>query len=106
VLECIPAELASLASAELGVPTIGIGAGPGCDGEIQVLHDILGLGGDFTPRHAKRYAEVGDVIRDAVAAYAADVRAREFPGEAQTTHMDAAAFVEVKSPRRKGVRRA
>jgi 3-methyl-2-oxobutanoate hydroxymethyltransferase len=106
VLECIPAELASLASSELAVPTIGIGAGPGCDGEIQVLHDILGLGGDFTPRHAKRYAEVGDVIRDAVASYAEDVRAREFPGEAQTTHMDAAAFAEVASPRRKGVRRA
>jgi 3-methyl-2-oxobutanoate hydroxymethyltransferase len=106
VLECIPAELAALASGELEMPTIGIGAGAGCDGEIQVLHDILGLGGDFTPRHARRYAEVGDVIRDAVTAYVEDVRTREFPGEAQTTHMDAVALAEVEAARRTAVRRA
>jgi 3-methyl-2-oxobutanoate hydroxymethyltransferase len=95
VLECIPAELASLVSAGLEVPTIGIGAGVGCDGEVQVFHDLLGLGGDFTPRHAKRYAELGAAVRDAVAAYAADVRSGAFPGEEQTTHMDAAALGEV-----------
>jgi 3-methyl-2-oxobutanoate hydroxymethyltransferase len=106
VLECIPAELASLVSVEIDVPTIGIGAGAGCDGEIQVLHDILGLGGDFTPRHSKRYAHVGDIVREAVAAYADDVRSRAFPGEDQTAHMDAQALAEVGSALRKGVRRA
>lgn len=97
VLECIPAELAALASAEIDIPTIGIGAGAGCDGEVQVYHDLLGLGGDFTPRHAKRYAEIGDAIREAVATYAEDVRSGAFPGEAQTVHMDAAALAEVRS---------
>jgi 3-methyl-2-oxobutanoate hydroxymethyltransferase len=106
VLECIPAELASLASAELAVPTIGIGAGAGCDGEVQVLHDLLGLGGGFTPRHARRYAEIGDAVREAVSAYADDVRERAFPGEAQTVHMDAGVLAEVETTRRKRVRRA
>lgn len=95
VLECIPAELAQLASTMLAIPTIGIGAGAGCDGEVQVFHDILGLGGEFTPRHAKRYAEIGAAVREAVEAYADEVRAGAFPAEEQTTHMDAAAFAEV-----------
>lgn len=89
VLECVPAELAEIASKELSIPTIGIGAGAGCDGEVQVFHDLLGLGGDFTPRHARRYAELGAAAREAVTAYAADVRLRTFPAEGQSTHMDA-----------------
>lgn len=105
VLECIPAELASMAGAELAVPTIGIGAGAGCDGEVQVFHDLLGLGGDFTPRHAKRYAELGEAVRAAVSAYSADVRSGTFPGEAQTTHMDAAALGELTARRAGSVRR-
>ncbi len=105
VLECIPAEIAAIASADLDIPTIGIGAGAGCDGEVQVFHDLLGLGGDFTPRHAKRYAELGDAAREAVAAYAADVRMGTFPGEGQTTHMDAAALGEVRARREGRVRR-
>jgi 3-methyl-2-oxobutanoate hydroxymethyltransferase len=92
VLECIPGELARMVSEELAIPTIGIGAGVGCDGEVQVFHDLLGLGGDFTPRHAHRYAELGEAVRDAVAAYAADVRSGAFPAEAQTTHMAPAVF--------------
>jgi 3-methyl-2-oxobutanoate hydroxymethyltransferase len=104
VLECIPAELAALASSEIAVPTIGIGAGAGCDGQVQVFHDLLGLGGDFTPRHAKRYAEVGNAIRDALEAYADDVRDGAFPGEAQSTRMDSAALSEVKRARRRGLR--
>jgi 3-methyl-2-oxobutanoate hydroxymethyltransferase len=88
VLECIPAELASRVSELLTIPTIGIGAGAGCDGQVQVFHDLLGIG-DFTPRHAKRYAEVGSLIREAVSAYADDVRDRVFPEDAQTTHADA-----------------
>ena len=87
VLELVPAELAALISEELTIPTIGIGAGGGCDGQVQVFHDILGLG-DFTPKHAKRYAEVGTAITRAVAAYVADVRSGAFPAEAQTSHLD------------------
>jgi len=87
VLECIPAELAERASALVAVPTIGIGAGAGCDGQVQVFHDILGLG-DYLPRHAARYADVGSVIRDAVTEYAQDVRGGAFPREANSTHVD------------------
>lgn len=94
VLELVPAELAGLVSEELTIPTIGIGAGAGCDGQVQVYHDLLGLG-DFTPKHAKRYAEAGEVIRRAVTAYAADVRAGEFPGEAQSSHLDAEVVAEL-----------
>lgn len=94
VLELVPAELAALISEELTIPTIGIGAGAGCDGQVQVFHDILGLG-DFTPRHAKRYAEVGTAITKAVAAYAADVRSGAFPAEAQLTHLDPEVVAEL-----------
>jgi len=94
VLELVPAELAALVSEELDIPTIGIGAGAGCDGQVQVFHDLLGLG-TFTPKHAKRYAEVGAAITKAVAAYTADVRAGAFPGEAQLSHLDAAVVAEL-----------
>jgi 3-methyl-2-oxobutanoate hydroxymethyltransferase len=86
VLECIPSELANRVSELLTIPTIGIGAGVGCDGQVQVFHDLLGLG-EFVPRHAKRYTDVGQAITDAVSAYVEDVRARSFPGEPQTTHV-------------------
>ncbi|HEX9092558.1 MAG TPA: 3-methyl-2-oxobutanoate hydroxymethyltransferase [Coriobacteriia bacterium] len=105
VLECIPAELAAVASGELTIPTIGIGAGAGCDGEVQVFHDLLGLGGEFVPRHAGRYADLGQEIRSAVSKYAEDVRAGTFPGEAQTTHMDARALEELRAGRAGTVRR-
>lgn len=87
VLECIPAELATRVSEMLTIPTIGIGAGAGCDGQVQVFHDLLGIG-EFLPRHAKRYADVGVVITSAVEQYAADVRGGAFPEEGQTTHVD------------------
>lgn len=106
VLECIPAELATIASAELGIPTIGIGAGGGCDGEVQVFHDLLGLGGDFTPRHARRYAEIGDAVRGAVSAYADDVRAGDFPADAQSTRMDPHALQELEKARTRKIRPA
>ncbi len=93
VLECVPAEIAERASALLSIPTIGIGAGAGCDGQVQVFHDILGLG-DFTPRHAKRYAQLGDAIVSAVSAYADDVRGHAFPGAEQTTHVGAEVLAE------------
>lgn len=93
VLECIPAELARRVSALLAIPTIGIGAGVGCDGQVQVFHDVLGLG-EFVPKHAKRYADLGSEITRAVSAYADDVRGGVFPGEEQTTHVDSAIVVE------------
>jgi 3-methyl-2-oxobutanoate hydroxymethyltransferase len=104
VLECIPAELAAIASSELVIPTIGIGAGAGCDGQVQVFHDLLGLGGDFTPRHAKRYAQIGTAIRAAIEAYTDEVRDGAFPGDAQSTRMDSAALAEVKRARQRGLR--
>ncbi len=80
VLELVPAEVAEKVSRELSVPTIGIGAGPGCDGQVQVFHDLLGLCHGFAPRHARRYAEIGAAIDDALQTYVAEVRAGAFPG--------------------------
>jgi 3-methyl-2-oxobutanoate hydroxymethyltransferase len=79
VLEKIPAELAAHITAAVPVPTIGIGSGPSCDGQVLVLHDMLGMDEGFHPRHSKRYAELAGVIRSAVAAYADDVREGRFP---------------------------
>ncbi|MFM2106486.1 MAG: hypothetical protein RL338_1518 [Chloroflexota bacterium] len=86
VLELVPAELAAAITARLRIPTIGIGAGPGCSGQVQVITDLLGLG-ESVPRHAKRYADLRGAIAAAVGAYAADVRAGSFPGEEQTVRM-------------------
>ena len=79
VLETIPARVAECVTSRLEVPTIGIGAGPFCDGQVQVLHDFLGIFQDFVPRHAKQFAQVGATIRDAVATYVSDVQANRFP---------------------------
>ena len=82
VLELVPEDLAKAVTERLAVPTIGIGAGPRCDGQVQVIHDLLGYNTSYIPKHAKRYADVGETIRGAVAQYAADVRADAFlPGE-------------------------
>ena len=95
VLETIPAELAELVTARLAIPTIGIGAGPHCDGQVQVLHDLLGLFPDFTPRHARRYANLGPQIAEAVARYAADVASGSFPGDAESVGMEPAVLAEL-----------
>lgn len=79
VLELVPAPLAAYISSLLRIPTIGIGAGAGCDGQVQVYHDLFALAGEFLPKHAKQYAQLGDLIRDALRHYAADVQARIFP---------------------------
>lgn len=79
VLEAIPAELVARVSAELAIPTIGIGAGAGCDGQVLVNQDMLGMFHDFTPKFVRRFAEAGDVMREAYAAYDAAVKDGSFP---------------------------
>ena len=81
VLEKIPAGLAEEVTASLTIPTIGIGAGAGCDGQVLVTHDALGLTTDFNPRFVRHYAELADTITDAVQHYISDVRDRSFPAE-------------------------
>jgi 3-methyl-2-oxobutanoate hydroxymethyltransferase len=80
VLEGIPAELAATISQRVKIPTIGIGAGAGCDGQVLVLTDMLGLNTDFQPRFVKRFAELGEAVQTAVRRYGDEVRRGEFPG--------------------------
>jgi len=89
VLELVPAPLARMISQELTIPTIGIGAGPHCDGEVQVFHDIMGMYEDFLPKHSRRYANIAQVIRDASRQYMEDVKAGRFPGAENSFDMDA-----------------
>ena len=86
VLELVPAEVAREVTARLTVPTIGIGAGPHCDGQIQVLHDVLGLFEVFVPKHTRRYAQIADDMRTALGRYLLDVRDGAFPGDAESYH--------------------
>jgi len=76
--------VAATITAEIPIPTIGIGASPQCDGQVLVIDDVLGTFNDFVPRFVKRYAELGPIISNAAAAYAADVRARVFPAAEHT----------------------
>ena len=87
VLELIPAPLAKLVTGRIAVPTIGIGAGADCDGQVLVFHDLVGMFSGFTPTFVKRYTEAGAAIRTAIARYAAEVRSGAFPGEAQSFRM-------------------
>lgn len=89
VIELVPAELAQAITERLRIPTIGIGAGAGCSGQVQVWHDMLGLYSDFVPRHARRYANLAAIIGEALAQYANDVRAGAFPGPEHSSRMDA-----------------
>jgi 3-methyl-2-oxobutanoate hydroxymethyltransferase len=86
VLECVSAEIASSITAELSIPTIGIGAGSGCDGQVLVVHDMLGLLEGSRPRFARLYAELGEAIRTAAANYVRDVRSGTFPGSSESFH--------------------
>jgi len=88
VLECVPIPLADELTHRLGIPTIGIGSGPGCDGEVQVFHDLLGLYSDFVPRHTKRALDLADRMRTALSTYADEVRRRVFPEDRHGTSMD------------------
>jgi 3-methyl-2-oxobutanoate hydroxymethyltransferase len=87
VLEAVPAAVAARVSAELAIPTVGIGAGADCDGQVLVWHDLLGLYEGRTARFVKRYADVAGVIRSALEAFAEDVRERRFPEERHTYAM-------------------
>jgi len=81
VLEKIPAALAARVSRELAIPTIGIGAGAGCDGQVLVIHDMLGINKGFSPRFLRRYADLHTIMTDAVSRYIADVKECDFPNE-------------------------
>lgn len=97
VLESVPAEVAEAVTARLRVPTIGIGAGVGCSGQVLVLHDLLGIFDRFVPKFVRRYAELDPLIVAAVSEYASDVREGRFPGPEHSYSMDASewtAFVE------------
>jgi 3-methyl-2-oxobutanoate hydroxymethyltransferase len=95
VLEGMPTLLASEVTRRLRIPTIGIGAGPECDGQVQVIHDLLGLFTDFVPRHARKYADLGKQIKDAARRYADDVREGTFPTAKESFSMDATVLQEV-----------
>jgi 3-methyl-2-oxobutanoate hydroxymethyltransferase len=82
VLESIPEELAAAVTARVAAPTIGIGAGPGCDGQVLVCHDAFGLSGDYSPPFAKRYAQLGDLVSAAAREYVEEVRTGAFPAHA------------------------
>ena len=86
VMEGIPGELAEEITAELKIPTIGIGAGLHCDGQILVLHDLLGLTQDFVPKFVKQYAQLADILKSAVSEYIQEVRTETFPGQEHTYH--------------------
>lgn len=88
VLELVPAPLAEAVTRRLRIPVIGIGAGAGCDGQVQVWHDLLGLLPGKSPRHAKRYADIGAAIEEAVRAYVGEVQSGAFPTAAQSSSMD------------------
>jgi len=104
VLELLPGQLAEAVTERLHIPTIGIGAGAGCSGQVQVVTDTLGMSAEFTPRHARHYTELYSIIRSAAEAYRADVAAGTFPGPAESSRMDAAMLAEILGPAGASVR--
>ncbi len=95
VLECVPASLARLITERVSIPTIGIGAGRNCDGQVQVFHDMLGLFTDFVPKHAKRYADLGQSITGAVAEYISEVKDQSFPAREHSYHIKEEVLAEL-----------
>jgi 3-methyl-2-oxobutanoate hydroxymethyltransferase len=88
VLETVPAALSALITKRISIPTIGIGGGAGCDGQVQVVNDILGSFSDFVPKHAKQYVKLADIIKNAVTEYQNEVKSGAFPTEKQSFSMD------------------
>jgi 3-methyl-2-oxobutanoate hydroxymethyltransferase len=97
VLESVPVQLAGLITEKVSVPTIGIASGPNCDGQVQIINDILGSFTDFVPRHAKQYAKLADIIHDAVADYYEEVKAGTFPTKKHSFSMDESMLAELKT---------
>jgi 3-methyl-2-oxobutanoate hydroxymethyltransferase len=98
VLEMVPAPLAKLVTARTGIPTIGIGAGPDCDGQVLVYNDLVGISAaDFRPKFLKRYAETGEAMREAIERYAAEVRGGRYPDDAHSFGMDAEVLRRIES---------
>ena len=95
ILEVVPAPLAALITQRVTIPTIGIGAGAGCDGQVQVISDILGLSGSCCFKHAKQYARLADVIRGAVTEYDNEVKDGSFPTDEQSFSMDESLLAEL-----------
>ena len=98
VLEAVPRELAARITRDLRIPTIGIGAGPDCDGQVLVLHDLVGLTFSPLPKFARRYAHLGEMISRAVREYSDDVQAGMFPSDAESYHAGSAAKEEKEAP--------
>lgn len=97
VLECVPTPLAKLITERVSVPTIGIGAGPHCDGQVQVINDLLGLYTDFVPKHAKQYAKLHESISSSVSDYISEVKTGKFPTTKQSYEMDAAVLAQIEA---------
>jgi len=97
VLECTPAPLSKLITQKLAIPTIGIGAGPDCDGQVQVISDLLGLYTEFVPKHAKQYARLAGEIKAAVSSYVSEVKSRSFPTAEQSYTMDESLVKQLKA---------
>ena len=96
VLETVPTQLATLITRKIDIPTIGIGAGIGCDGQVQVIHDILGWFTDFVPKHTKQYAQLSDIMSSAIADYYNEVKDGSFPTDKQSFSMDESILDELK----------
>jgi 3-methyl-2-oxobutanoate hydroxymethyltransferase len=97
VLECTPAPLSKLITQKIGIPTIGIGAGPDCDGQVQVISDLLGLYTDFVPKHSRQYARLAGEIKAAVSSYMSDVKAVAFPTTEHSYIMDEGLLKQLKA---------
>lgn len=97
VLECTPAPLSKLITQKLAIPTIGIGAGLDCDGQVQVISDLLGLYTDFVPKHAKQYARLAGEIKTAVSSYISEVKSLSFPTKEQSYTMDESLVKQLKA---------
>jgi 3-methyl-2-oxobutanoate hydroxymethyltransferase len=95
VLELVPAPLSKLISEKINIPTIGIGAGPDCDGQVQVIADLLGLFSDFVPKHAKQYVKLAGSIKSAIGDYMSEVKAGKFPTSENSSTMDESLLEEL-----------
>lgn len=102
VLECVPWQLAKMITDKVGAPTIGIGAGPHCDGQVLVIHDLLGLSGEFSPKFVKKYAQLGSVVAKALASFKEEVKSGKFPSLEHSYEMKGEELKKLKKHLRSG----